>query len=244
MRITRRSLVASLGGLSLAPAFRVMAQDTPTGPLEPSNVFFSPAGRPYRAKMDAPYPVADWFKAADKNTDGKIDKAEFLADSVAFFDLIDRNKDGALSPQEIAFYEQRVPPEVLGYRVDLGFDGVFRPTRGAMLWRAQVHQPGPIDPGGDDHPSDAPAPKETFSESRHRRRALLLLRRARTVDGGRLPLPRVCCEGRLHHLDAGAFHDPGQEGARLSHARDPAVDTHAADDLTDAQASVTHQHPT
>lgn len=124
-----------------------VAQDSPPqGPA--ANVFISPAGKPFRAKEGASYPVADWFKQTDKNGDGKIDKVEFVADAEAFFKLLDRNADGVLSPLEVAVYEQRIAPEILGYRVDVSSDAAARPLHRAYVWRAQVDQPGPIDPGG------------------------------------------------------------------------------------------------
>ena len=150
-------------GLAAAPTIS-LAQDGPTltmGP--PANVFISPAGRPYRAKEDAPYPVVDWFKAADKNGDGKIDRKEFVADSESFFNIIDRNHDGALSPSEIAFYEQRIAPEILGYRVDVSSRGRLAPPARAFLWRTQVHQPAPIDPGGPE--TEAPSKLQHLDES-------------------------------------------------------------------------------
>lgn len=159
MVFTRRSLVRSLAlaapALVFAAPFRAIAQDVQDDPFHgeaPPNVFISPAGRPFRAKPGEPYPVVDWFKRADANADGKIDKPEFIADTMAFFKLMDRNNDGVLSANEIAFYEERIAPEVLGSRVD-GTSGPVRPGR--LLWLAQVDRPAPIDPGGG---GEAPAP--------------------------------------------------------------------------------------
>ena len=111
----------------------------------PGNVFISPCGRPFRAKADAPYPVVDWFKLADANGDGKIDHAEFIADTLAFFKLLDRNSDDVISPQEMAFYEQRIAPEVLGMQVEIGGDAPSEAQ--ALLWRVQGI-PGGQGPGG------------------------------------------------------------------------------------------------
>jgi len=125
MRSTRRRLcryaLISPALLALARPLASLAQERPafSVPEEPGNVFISPCGRPFRAKAGQPYPVADWFKLADADADGKLDRAEFVADSLAFFKLLDRNGDGVLSPQEVAFYEQRIAPEVLGMRVDV-----------------------------------------------------------------------------------------------------------------------------
>ena len=140
------SLCAAGSGLSALPVWA--ADNGEASPL--ANVFISPCGRPFRAKDGAPYPVVDWFKMADKKADGRLDRAEFVADSEVFFKLIDRNGDGVLSPGEVAFYEQHIAPEILGFRVELGAAGVMGLSRGALLWRAQMApQEEPINPGGD-----------------------------------------------------------------------------------------------
>jgi len=103
------------------------------------NVFISPFGQPFRAKDGAPYPVVDWFKQVDKNADGKIDHAEFIADATSFFDALDVNKDGVLDSFEVQRYERRIAPEILGFRVNVaasgtrGVAGLF----GGRLWLAQ-----------------------------------------------------------------------------------------------------------
>jgi hypothetical protein len=162
MTRTRRELGRSLllcatgAGLGLfaLPASAADEQDASppaNGDASPlANVFISPGGRPFRAKDDAPYPVVDWFKMADKNADGRLERAEFVADSEAFFKLIDRNGDGVLSPGEVAFYEQRIAPEILGFRVEVSEAGVLSHSRRALLWRAQMRPPDvAINPGED-----------------------------------------------------------------------------------------------
>jgi hypothetical protein len=103
------------------------------------NVFISPFGQPFRAKLDAPYPVVDWFKQADKNADGRIDHAEFRADAAAFFTALDANGDGVLDSAEVWFYEHRVAPEILGLRVTVAGAERGRPVgrHGGLLWLAQ-----------------------------------------------------------------------------------------------------------
>jgi hypothetical protein len=103
----------------------------PTGD-QPENLFISPPGQPFRAKIGAPYPVVDWFKQVDKNADGKIDREEFNADALAFFKTLDQNHDGVISPYEVNYYELRICPEVVGVRVDLSLQD--RPR----LWLAQM----------------------------------------------------------------------------------------------------------
>jgi hypothetical protein len=111
----------------------------------PPNVFFSPHGRPYRAVTGAPYPVVDWFKEADHNGDGKLDRAEFVADAAAFFDVLDMNKDGELDASDVAFYEHNIAPEVLGLRVTVYANGLWRVRASEpRLWLAQY---GPMEGG-------------------------------------------------------------------------------------------------
>ena len=143
--------LASPALLALARPATSFAQDRPAFglPEDPGNVFISPCGRPFRAKPGQPYPVANWFKLADVNADGKLDRAEFIVDSLAFFKLLDRNGDGVLGPEEVAFYEQRIAPEVLGMRVDVsGGVAVSRPV-------LQTVQGMPGGPGGGGGPGGA-----------------------------------------------------------------------------------------
>ena len=157
------SFLALIGGASLVAQTSLWAKGAPP-PAEddddaPENVFFSPHGQPFRARTGAPYPVVDWFKQADKNGDGKIDKAEFLADAEAFFKLIDHNGDGVLSHYEVTVYEHNVAPEILGARVQVSDTGAAR------LWLAQISRPGPVDPGGASAEGDAPVVKDHLDVS-------------------------------------------------------------------------------
>lgn len=151
MTTSRRSLTRTL---ALAPAaLGVLGPSTLLGQVDdpfagetPPNVFYSPCGRPYRAKAGAPYPVVDWFSQADANHDEKLDRDEFIADAMAFFKILDRNGDGVISPQEVAFYEQRIAPEVLGMRVQgTSYRMIEDQPR---LWLVQGI-PGGLGPGGD-----------------------------------------------------------------------------------------------
>lgn len=164
MKATRRDFTLSLSAmativpwLSLAHAAAAADDDDDTGL---PNTFISPCGKPFRAAAGAPYPVIDWFRQADTDGDGKLDRAEFVADAAAFFKVLDLNGDGVLSHYEVAVYEQRIAPEILGAGLQVGAAG----RGGARLWLAQVDQPSSIDPGGD-QPQAAPHPPRDFDES-------------------------------------------------------------------------------
>ncbi len=97
-------LLSAFGAAALA--------DGPTNGHE--KIFIAPSGEPFRVAGDQPYPVAQWFAGADKNGDGKLDFAEFDADFMRFFDLLDVNHDGAIDGAERTRYENQVAPETLG----------------------------------------------------------------------------------------------------------------------------------
>lgn len=144
---TRREFVATLGavvgGFGVAGSGQAWAQGDDVDGL---NVFISPHGQPFRAPNGAPYPIGTWFKQADANGDGKIDHAEFLADAAAFFKILDRNGDGILSAQEVAYYERHICPEIIGLTFTVGALAPRQsrvPARGdARLWLAQFRPDG------------------------------------------------------------------------------------------------------
>jgi hypothetical protein len=132
--IGRLTAVVCLAAVGLV-AVPSLAQDDDDGP---GNVFISPCGQPFRAPPGAPYPVATWFKQADKNGDGKLDHAEFMADADAFFDSLDLRHEKVLDGFDIQVYERRIAPEVLGLKVSVSASLSPRPVRdGARLWLAQ-----------------------------------------------------------------------------------------------------------
>jgi Ca2+-binding EF-hand superfamily protein len=97
-----------------------------SGPPQRASLFISPAGQPFRAGPGEPYPVARWFAQADRDGDGKLDRAEFMADAIAFFDSLDKNHDGVIDGFELSAYEQDVAPEILG---------AYRPPPGGQRMR-------------------------------------------------------------------------------------------------------------
>jgi len=89
---------------------RAQEEDRPVQPTE--QLFISPSGEPYRAPLNEPYPVGRWFVHADANHDGAIDRAEFTADQMAFFERLDANHDGLIDGFESQAYEKTIVPEV------------------------------------------------------------------------------------------------------------------------------------
>lgn len=84
------------------------------GPQRPrQQLFISPAGEPFRALSEAPYPVAAWFTGADANHDGALSRDEFVDDAARFFALLDVDHDGVIDGFEVATYEQKIAPEIL-----------------------------------------------------------------------------------------------------------------------------------
>jgi hypothetical protein len=177
--ITRRKLAiwVAAGAIPLATGLgspRIASAQDPENAKDWPNVFISPFGQPFRAKDGAPYPVVNWFKQADKNADGKIDHAEFLADAAFFFDALDVNKDGVLDNLEVQRYEQRIAPEILGFRVAVADGRSRRPggLYGGRLWLTQGGGPasggvmGVLPPGAAPDPSGPKIP-HSIDESRN-----------------------------------------------------------------------------
>lgn len=94
----------------------------------PATLFISPSGEPFRARPGEAYPVAAWFAQADGNHDGRLEREEFVADSVRFFGQLDRNQDGLIDSDELRYYEHVVAPEILtggGPRMGAASDGAI-----------------------------------------------------------------------------------------------------------------------
>ncbi|MDR3512347.1 MAG: EF-hand domain-containing protein [Caulobacteraceae bacterium] len=147
-----RALGASCAGLALFLA--ACASDEPDGPPHRrgdgpppphASLFISPSGQPFRAAPGEPYPVAAWFAQADRNGDGRIDRAEFRADAAAFFKLLDKNGDGVIDGFEVSAYEHDVAPEILGAYRSAGRDG-----EGGRPPHPGGHGPGGGGPRGGD----------------------------------------------------------------------------------------------
>lgn len=110
----RLSLIIALTASVALPAFaQTVLREAGGDDGPPPNVFLDPAGRPWRAAEDAPYPVAAWFAQVDTDGNGSVNFTEFDADATRFFDILDTDKDGKLSNLEVVAYETEVAPEIL-----------------------------------------------------------------------------------------------------------------------------------
>ena len=76
------------------------------------SLFVAPSCKPYRGQPGDPYPVAAWFAEADANHDGRLDRAEYTANFIAYFDVLDSDHDGEIAPAEIRHFESDILPEV------------------------------------------------------------------------------------------------------------------------------------
>lgn len=140
--------IGAAGALAAAlAAGSAGAQTAPAGDA-PQQVFVSPSGKPYRAPLDQPYPVAAWFAAADADHDGKLTKAEFRADAEAFFHELDRNEDGVIDTTELGRYEKVVAPEIVaGFTPDQGTpaaDGPQKDPPQGAAWFSFMGEPEPV----------------------------------------------------------------------------------------------------
>jgi len=103
--------LAREGGAAPAPPLLKMTADDDPDAL--TQLFISPSGEPFRAKASEPYPVVVWFKRADTDHDGQLDRAEFVADAMQFFQKLDANGDGVIDSRELYYYEHITVPEIM-----------------------------------------------------------------------------------------------------------------------------------
>jgi hypothetical protein len=102
------SLARDGAGASAAPLVRLADDEAPL-----TQLFISPSGEPFRAKAGDPYPVVTWFNRADTDHDGQLDRAEFIADAMQFFQKLDANGDGVVDSRELYYYEHITVPEIM-----------------------------------------------------------------------------------------------------------------------------------
>ena len=74
--------------------------------------FISPMGEPFRGGANRVAPIARWFGGVDRNRDGAVTEEELQADADQFFLRLDTNRDGQIDPQEITTYEWQIAPDI------------------------------------------------------------------------------------------------------------------------------------
>ncbi|HPA38001.1 MAG TPA: hypothetical protein PLV04_04605 [Phenylobacterium sp.] len=142
------ALALTLSALA-GPAVAQPPGERPAGPPpggrppEGRNLFLSPSGEPFRG----PGGLETWFKGADTDHDGALSLAEFRADALRFFKVVDANGDGAIDGLENRAYETRIAPEILSAaeREDDAPQGGGPPPGGGM---GGGHGDGMRKPGG------------------------------------------------------------------------------------------------
>jgi hypothetical protein len=135
----RRTLLALAIAALVSPAW---AREDPRPPV---SIFISPSGEPFRPSAEAPDPFEAWFARADADHDGSIDRAEFRADALAFFKVLDVNGDGVIDGFELARYEKEVAPELAAEAEGFGGDGPGRGRGGSRRGHlALLDEPEPV----------------------------------------------------------------------------------------------------
>lgn len=100
---------------TIAFANPVLAQPGPPPGGPP--LFLSPGGEPFRTGDG----LGAWFDGADADHDGVLVLAEFRADAMRFFKVLDLNADGWVDGAENSNYERVIAPEIT--RLALGGPG-------------------------------------------------------------------------------------------------------------------------
>jgi hypothetical protein len=111
--------------------------------------FISPIGEPFHSPAGGKPPEEIWFAQADANHDGRMTRAEFLADAGRFFRVLDVNHDSVIGSEEVDRYEQEIAPEVSGFGTD---DGGKAPRP-----RTRTRNPYQTDEAGDPEKDLPPA---------------------------------------------------------------------------------------
>ena len=99
-------MLAPAAGPPVTPSTPIMVTGHSWAP------FISPMGEPFRAHSATDDTLADWFRHADRNGDGVLTADEMVADAERFFATLDTNHDGQIDPDELAYYEWEVAPDI------------------------------------------------------------------------------------------------------------------------------------
>lgn len=95
-------------GAALLVLLAAPPEGAPPGPPR-GGLFISPPGKPFQGAE----PLDAWWREADRNGDGVLDRSEMVADALAFFAVLDRNRDGVIDGPEVTHYEREIAPEIL-----------------------------------------------------------------------------------------------------------------------------------
>jgi Ca2+-binding EF-hand superfamily protein len=69
-------------------------------------------GEPFRARSATDDTLTRWFRQADRNGDSVLTPTEMQADAERFFATLDTDHDGEIDPDELAYYEYEIAPDV------------------------------------------------------------------------------------------------------------------------------------
>ncbi len=108
--------------------------------------FISPMGEPFRARSAGEDTLARWFYQADRNRDGALTPDEMQVDAERFFASLDTDHDGEIGPEELVAYEWDIAP-------DIQVMSRTRPAPGETP--AKPHR-RPVDDGGPDRKAHFP----------------------------------------------------------------------------------------
>lgn len=110
MRVGAVAVAVIVAGMALTGAAQAQ-QALPGGPF-----FLSPMGEPFRGDHVTP-PIRTWFNAADQDGDGRISRAEFVAQPLNFFlTTLDANRDGTVTSLESSAIWREQAPELAAAR--------------------------------------------------------------------------------------------------------------------------------
>lgn len=106
-------LIAGNAAAQAAPAtLGALPQRSATLERGSGRLFFSPMGEPFYGRAAGEDGLVVWFHQADANRDGMLTAEEMAADADRFFQMLDRNHDGEIDPEEISYYEENIAPQL------------------------------------------------------------------------------------------------------------------------------------